>query len=177
MKAIALPGDFGHYFLVVLLLAGLLITLSFDVRAAEGEEKKGEPREIVIKVKPRILELPGGPAARMPLRAARIRSTNLRELINGYEGKQIEKLYSLRKKESSVGGGLSSGESTSAAVDISSLLTRSMISKMDIEPDRIREVEGTFLLLLNNVEDLNKMLSEFKKLDTVLFVDAIERVR
>jgi hypothetical protein len=48
---------------------------------------------------------------------------------------------------------------------------------MDIEPDRIREVEGTFLLLLNNVEDLNKMLSEFKKLDTVLFVDAIERVR
>ena len=73
----------------------LALLFAFIVAAAPAlaEEPETVTKAIVIQVVPGTIALPGGDAARMPVSAARFRSSELRDLNEDYNAVAIEKLY------------------------------------------------------------------------------------
>ncbi len=78
------------------LIIGLFPVL-IGLMPAEAQQAKLSIKEMVIEVQPMIIALPGGEAgkkiAKVPIRRARIRNTELRDLNAFYNAVSIERIY------------------------------------------------------------------------------------
>jgi len=77
---------------LLLLIIGVVVLFCAQTVHAQEEIEK----EIFIKVKPNIIELPGNQVSRVPVKYARVRNTELRELNKTYNATEIEKVYETR---------------------------------------------------------------------------------
>ncbi len=74
--------------LLVLIIGAVAFFRAQTAHAQEEIEK-----EILIMVEPNIVELPGNQVSRVPVKYARVRNTELRELNKTYNATEIEKVY------------------------------------------------------------------------------------
>ncbi|MFH1640656.1 MAG: hypothetical protein ABIA66_01695 [Candidatus Omnitrophota bacterium] len=165
--------------IITVLVFGLLISGS-ALGASENVK-----REIMVKVKPGIIALPENEVARVPISAARFRSTELRELNNKYNAVNIEKLFRAEKTEKTEEP--VRGEQTKVSepvkeetVDVSKLFTRESRNEMIREGEEAVQEQDTYLIELEfepkNKINMNTVVNEYKKLDVVSFAKYITRV-
>ena len=74
---------------LLLLILGVVVFFSTQTAHAQEEIEK----EILIKVEANIIELPGNQVSRVPVKYARVRNTELRELNKTYNAAEIERVY------------------------------------------------------------------------------------
>ncbi|RKY39847.1 MAG: hypothetical protein DRP85_09525 [Candidatus Makaraimicrobium thalassicum] len=147
----------------------------------EGYAQEKVKKEIVIKVKHNIIALPAGEVSRVPISAARVRSTNLRELNKKYNAVNIEKLFELRKKDKKLGlkgfKGVEPVEENAAPIDLTKLFTKKLKKKFIKEGKGVEQAQDIFLIQLELDKDMsiNSVVSDYMGLDTV--VDAKEVIR
>ena len=142
-------------------------------------------KEIVIKVKPNIIVLGEGEAAKIPIRAARVCSTELRELNQKYNAKRIEKLYKINEKankgrSTKVEGSLVSKEKEGkATVDLSRIFTKEAKRGLFDNGEEIVELEEIFLIqfALEPDIDINALVSDYRALEVVTYAKHIVRRR
>jgi hypothetical protein len=141
----------------------------------------------VIKVKPNYIVLPEGEAEKVPIRAARIRSTDLRNLNEKYNAVWIEKLYELQPKDlpvehlkiKGVKETLSTQKQVSKkeAVDLSKIVTKDAKKEFGAQGEAVTESREIFSLQFElkpeiQIEDL---LTEYRAVEVVLYAEAISR--
>lgn len=176
--------------LMIFILLFMSLVFEFQmpgvVQAREGKEIK----EILIKVQPRIIALPENEEiTKVPLSAARIRSTELRELNKKYNAVMIERLYKLKdkikNKDIEVGGVFRSEENVEPpVVDMSKIFTKKRKEELEknnkeltAQGKEVASVNDTFLIQFDastNV-DMNKVAAEYKALDVVTFAEYVVR--
>jgi len=144
-------------------------------------------REILIKVKPNYIALPEGEASKIPIDAARIRSTDLRNLNEKYNAVWIEKLYELQPRGVSVEPLKIKGvkdslvtqkqQAKKETVDLSKILTKDAKKEFVERGEVVIETKDIFSLQFElkpeiQIEDL---LSDYRAVDAVLYSEAITR--
>lgn len=166
--------------LLTVLVFGSLIT---GMALGAGEKVK---EEIVIKVKPGIIALPGNEVARVPVSAARFRSTEIRELNAKYNAVSIEKLFRVEKIDKTEEPLKANMTKVSVpvkeeTVDISKLFTREWESrnKMVMEGEQTVQEQDTYIIEFEfetgKKINMNTVANEYKKLDVVTFAKYISR--
>jgi hypothetical protein len=163
---------------VVFVLVGLCGMLAGDCIAQEKVKK-----EIVIKVSSGIIDLGVGEAAKIPVSAARVRSTELRQLNKDYNVVAIEKLYKLKtvQKEGSVIKGLKSMEPVDepAEVELDKIFTKEIKKEMQAAGQEVKELKNTYLFHCEFEEepDMNEVLINYRALDVVRYAEYIKRTK
>jgi len=123
------------------------------VSQCSAQEQQRVKKAMVLQVAPGTIALPEGEAARVPVSAARIRSTDMRDLNTKYTVVAMEKLYQLADDAAPLPGSgstavLSAGEKKpeAPALDLSKVL-RSEMRKKAIEDGReVVELPDTYLV-------------------------------
>jgi hypothetical protein len=169
------------------------VLLSFpQLSCAQGNqapEKKEQliQREILIKVKTNYIALPEGEAARIPIGAARIRSTDLRDLNEKYNAVSIEKLYELQPKGlpveplkiKGVRDALSTQnqQTKKETVDLSKILTKDAKKEFVEKGEIVTETKDIFSIQfeLKPEIQIDDLLSEYRAVEAVLYAEAITR--
>ena len=181
MSSITLKNKILRYFF-------LSISLLFFVQPSFAEDK-GQliNREILIKVKPDYIALPEGEAEKIPIGAARVRSTDLRNLNEKYNAVWIEKLYELQPRGVSVEPLKIKGvkdslvtqkqQAKKETVDLSKILTKDAKKEFVERGEVVIETKDIFSLQFElkpeiQIEDL---LSDYRAVDAVLYSEAITR--
>ena len=147
-------------------------------------------KEILIRVKPRIIELPENvEIERVPLGAARVRSTDLRKLNKQYKAMSIERVFEVRDKKSRLRTSDSSVQGKGRVLrsedhfDLSSLLTPQARKKIAADVERqgreVVEKPGVFLIQLGFAPDdeinMAQIIRDYKAVDAVLNAEYITR--
>lgn len=166
----------------------LLVLISFDfVGWIYAQESKKEQSYLLINVEPKIIALPENPAiARVPISAARVRSTELRQLNEKYNAVEIERLFEIRQKDKAGKGKITPVEGALVAketqkkkkgMDLTNILTQEATKKLDKEKDlegeglEIVEKEDTYFIIFEFDPavgiDMNAAVSEYKALPAV----------
>ena len=169
-----------RYF-IIWWLGVLTVVFGADIFIQQGYAQGKVKKEIAIKVKHNIIALPAGEVSRVPISAARVRSTNLRELNKKYNAVNIEKLFELRKKDKKLGlkgfKGVEPVEENAAPIDLTKLFTKKLKKKFIKEGKGVEQAQDIFLIQLELDKDMsiNSVVSDYMGLDTV--VDAKEVIR
>ena len=124
---------------------GLIILLNNPSLRAQVKVKK----EAVIRVDPNIIALPQGDAAKIPVVAARVRSTQLRDLNKQYNAVKIEKLYKLEEKTKGpmkIKGIKGKEEFEEGPVDLATVFTTEIRKEMKAQGNKVVELKNTFLI-------------------------------
>jgi len=171
---------FRRYFIVWWL--GVLTVISgANIFIFQGYAQKKVKKEIAIKVKHNIIALPKGEVWRVPLSAARVRSTELRKLNKKYNAVSIEKLFRLKEKSSKLSlkgfKGVEPVEEDTSPIDLSKLFTKKLKKKFIKEEKDVEQAPDIFLIQLELDENINinSVVSDYMKLDVV--IDAKEVIR
>jgi hypothetical protein len=181
MSSITLKNKILRYFF-------LSISLLFFVQPSFAEDK-GQliNREILIKVKPDYIALPEGEAEKIPIGAARVRSTDLRNLNEKYNAVWIEKLYELQPKNApleplkikGVKGSLTTQKQVTKkeTVDLSKILTKDAKKESVEKGEIVTETKDIFSIQfeLKPEIQIDDLLSEYRAVDAVLYAEAITR--
>ena len=143
-------------------------------------------KEMVIKVKNNIIALPAGEAALIPLSAARVRSTELRELNKAYNTVSIEKLYELKKSSRGAGSSIKGLKkaveaSDDGSIDLGSVFTKEIKKEKEAAGVDVKMVKNSYILRFEfESEDevnMGKLVADYKALDVVLFAQDVVRVK
>ena len=146
-----------------------------------GYAQEKVKKEIAIKVKHNIIALPGGEVAKVPLSAARVRSTKLRELNKKYNAVSIEKLFKIKAKSKKLTlkgfKGVGPVEEDTSPIDLTKLFTKKLKKKFIKEGKEVEQANDTFLIQFELDKDtsINSVVSDYVGLDVV--VDAKEVIR
>ena len=170
-----------------LLFFGFILTV-FLGSACAKDAHGNIVKEIYILLKPRIIALPGNGVSRVPLAAARVRSTELRELNATYNATYIERLYRLKKAIPKSGKfaikGLKSSESSiksTPARDLSGIFTKEIKKKQEKAGKEVIQVADMFLLQFTyepgEYVNMNQLLEAYRMLDVVVYVDTVRRLK
>ncbi|MFC1631756.1 hypothetical protein ACFL1I_07935 [Candidatus Omnitrophota bacterium] len=93
-----LKGAICLILVISVVLAGGMSLFNTQISWAEEEPAYNlVKQELQIKVKPRTIALPGNQVAIVPIRYARVRSSELRTLNQGYNATHIGKVYQIRE--------------------------------------------------------------------------------
>ena len=169
--------------LVCLVMAVLMFVVSF-VHNANAQEKI--VKEMVLQVNPDIISLPGNEAARVPITAARIRSTQLRNLNEEYNAVRIEKLFRL-KETAQVDDleikGLKDTEEAGAkkvlneTVNVAEVFTRTIKKEQEEKGKQVEELNNVFIVQFESDEEIsmNGIVNAYKALPVVMFAQHITR--
>lgn len=164
----------------MLIAAGLVCAVFVSAQAQTPVRK-----EIVIKVKANIIALPEGEAAKIPVSAARVRSTELRQLNAKYNAVYIEKLFEVKKEETPSSGsgikGLKSFEKEQQkdTVDVAALFTQEVKKELKAQGKDVVEVKDTYIIGFEfeseKKANLQELLSAYRAVDVVSFAQDIVR--
>ena len=170
----------------ILMFFCFVVFLSFlHVQHAEAQQKY--TGEILIQVNPRIIALPEGEVAKVPINAARFRSTELRDLNEQYKAVSIEKLYEL--KEDKKGMNIESQDilkseqkdkkKDKATVDLSRIFTKKVKKEFREKGKEVKQVSDSYLLQFESEEELfmSGIVSAYRALDVVIHAEQITRSR
>ncbi len=120
-----------------------------------AEEAQTVTKAMIIQVTPGTIALPEGEAARIPLSAARIRSTDLRDLNAKYNAVAIEKLYRPLEPAAAAavpGSGSKSvmltkkEEPEGATLDMSKIIRKELRKKVRNEGRQVEEQPDAYLV-------------------------------
>ena len=164
---------------------GLIGLFLFCLAPGLDAEEKIQ-KEMVIKVKPRIIALPGNQVAKVPISAARVRSTELRELNEKYNAISIERLFKIGEKiekekpltiKGIKGAAPREEEPAEETVDLSRILTKEKRKELLAKKEDVVEINDTFLIQfdVDTRIDMNRVAFEYKSLDVVTFADYVVR--
>ena len=166
----------------------LLTSLIFFSFAQTLKAEDKITKEIVIKVLPGIIALPEGEVAKVPITAARVRSTELRQLNETYNAKTIEKLYEiaeeekLKEKQPLSLKGLKDAKKkapVSEHVDLNQVFTREIKKEFLEEKKQVRQASDTYILGFEfNVDedmDIIGVANAYRALEAVTFAQDILR--
>ena len=131
----------------------LLFVFIAAAAPALAEEPELIKKAMIIQVTPGTIALPSGEAARMPVSAARIRSTDMRDLNAKYNAVAIEKLYQLYDAGVALPGSgskrvLRSAEKKPAgpALDVAKVIRKGMRKKVREKGQEVVEQPDAYLL-------------------------------
>lgn len=138
-----------------ILVGRVVLTAALSIAAAAfvlclaqgvvGQETQREVKEIVITVKPRIIVLPQKVVSKVPLRMARIRSTELREINKECNAITIEAVYKLAgKRKKGAEGILSSKGGREVKIDRAGKI-RKLLRKEGADKEMI-PVKDTYII-------------------------------
>lgn len=163
-------------YLLIMICLGLFLSFSGNLTAQDLEVK-----EIIIKVKPNIIRLPGGDAAKIPISAARIRSTELRKLNEDYNVVKIEKLFQLKTETKGKKGlvikGFKDTEDPLAVPDLTKIFTNEIKKEKKKEGKQVVEIVDTFLfqLEIDNSINIQSVVNDYQALEVVVHAEYIVR--
>ncbi len=142
-------------------------------------------KEMVIQVQSKVIALPGNKAMKVPISAARIRSTELRTLNEQYNAISIEKIFELNSEKSSSGLEIKGVKDTDklltktveGAVDLSKIFTQEVKKEMEKQKKPVIELENVFLIQFEFEQDapMTGLLDAYKALTVVSYVEQIVR--
>jgi len=166
----------------MIMIAGLMCLVFLSAQALAPVRK-----EIVIKVQANIIALPEGEAAKIPVSAARVRSTELRQLNEKYNAVYIEKLFEVKKQGTPESGsgikGLKSleKEQTKETVDLTTLFTQEIKKELKAQGKEVNELKDTYLIGFEfeseKKANLQELLGAYRALKVVSFVQDIVRTK
>jgi len=147
-----------------------------------GEAQDKIKKEIIIQVKPNIIALPEGEIAKVPLSAARVRSTELRELNKKYKAVSIEKVYKLKEeskikidKGAEIKGYKDKHEQPKekkGLVDFNAVFSKDLRKKLKAEGKETEQVKDVYIINFEfepeDYIDMDILLDDYKSLDVVL---------
>jgi len=172
---------------------GLIIFLSLGLINTAAAQEKKVGKEIVIMVQHNIIALPDNiEIATVPLSAARVRSSELRELNKKYNAVNIERLYSIRVKEERGPGSRDAGPALASKekpaplkqqIDLTKVLTKETkkelerAGQLDAEGREIVQAEDTFLIQFESEKDINinELVKAYKELPVVVDAQYVTR--
>ena len=175
------------FFIITVSLAVVL----WSIIAGRAEEKNKITKEIIIKVQHKIIALPDNPAiVKVPLSAARVRSTDLRNLNKKYNAVSIEKVFEVRgkprAKAKELKDSLVSREKPAATdkkLDLSKIFTAQ--AKSELEASGKVKAEGVEMLPAEDVfliqfefdkeVNMNQLISEYRQLPVVIDCQYVTR--
>lgn len=173
----------GFSVLILFCLAVLLCV--FDAKPAIAQQKFAG--EMLIQVNANIIALPQGEAAKVPISAARFRSTEMRELNEQYEALSIEKLYELKEEAKGTDvQGLNVLKSEKKdkkkdqnIVDLSRVFTKKVKKEFKKKGKEVKQVSDAFLLQFESEKEIPilEIVSAYKALDVVIHAEHITRSR
>ena len=116
-------------------------------------------KRILISVKPNTIALPGNQVTKVPISAARVRSTELRQLNKQYDVKKIEKLFKL--------------EGTPG--NINDLFTNKERKKQIESGATVVEAQDSYLLYFKVVSDadMTGLIGAYYQLPSVMYAEEI----
>ncbi len=154
------------YFIVVI----MSICLFYFFHNAFAQDKY--VKEIVIKVEHNIIALPGNQVVKVPLSAARVRSTELRELNKKYNALSIEKLFRLKEDARVI-----KKDDNKEEVDLGRLFTKKIKKEMESKDKQVIEAEDIFLIQFESEKEINisQLIDDYKQLPVVKYADEVIR--
>jgi len=157
----------------------LASTLFLFIFSAAGIAEENE-EIIVLKVRPKIIALPGNEVARVPISAARVRSDELRALNERYNVIRIERLYEYKNEDEEnveKGESLVSAGAFPATIDLSRVFTREIRKEMQKGDIEVEQVKDTFLLQFAGDVNMTEVVTDYLALEVVVDALAVKRVK
>lgn len=116
-------------------------------------------KQIIIKVQSKLIALPGNEASKVPFSAARVRSTELRNLNKQYNAVKIEKLFAL--------------EEAGDTPDISQVFTNRVRKEQIALGNKVVQVKDMFLIhfQLDPLVNISSLLDAYTALPGVISAD------
>jgi len=159
----------------------LTVVFGADIFIQQGYAQGKVKKEIAIKVKHNIIALPAGEVSKVPISAARVRSTELRELNKKYNVVSIEKLFKLKEKSEKLSlkgfKGVEPLQEDASPIDLSKLFTRRLKKKFIKENKEVKQAADTYLmqLELDSQISINSVVGDYSSLDVVIDVKEVIR--
>ncbi|MGE5280052.1 MAG: hypothetical protein ACM3L6_04835 [Deltaproteobacteria bacterium] len=150
---------------------------------AGAEEPQPVKKAMVIQVTPGTIALPEGEAARIPVAAARVRSTDMRDLDEQYNAVAIEKLYQLYDPATALPGSGSQAvlrsadkKAGAAALDLTKVMRKGMRKKMREEGKEVIEQPDAYLIEFELAPDvaMKDVVVAYWVLPVVTFAQEVE---
>lgn len=140
-------------------------------------------KELLIKVKSNIIALPGNSVSIVPINAARVRSTELRELNKELHAVKIERLYqlntTLEQDSMKIKGLRSEGKAKDPKpeVDLAKIFTNDIRKKEVKEGRKVNQVADTYIIHFDFDAEVNMNLiaERYMALDAVTYAQHIVR--
>jgi hypothetical protein len=170
------------------IMAMALLVVVFFGKGVFAQEKV--IKEMLLQVKPDIIALPEGEAASVPLGAARVRSSELRELNAAYMVVSIEKIYKLKATQESgaladleikgtkdVSAPQEEKEQLAGIVDPNQVFTSEIKKQMLEKGEQVVLVKDVYLLRFEFDEDKNMsgIVDAYKAVPAVIYANHITR--
>jgi len=131
----------------------MLVFVFAAAAAALAEEPQLVKKAMIVQVTAGTIALPEGEAAEIPVSAARVRSSDMRDLNAKYNAVAIEKVYQLYEPETALPGSgskavLRSEEKKPAetTLDLAKVIRKGMRKKLREEGREVVEQPDTYLL-------------------------------
>ncbi len=165
----------------------LIISLVFACCSSNAIAADKILKEIVLQVNPNIITLPDNEVSKVPIGAARIRSTDLRTLNQDYNAVSIEKLFKLGEKSKLANleiKGLKkvdkkTKEILTDIVDINNVFTKDIKKTQEEKGENVVELNNAFIIQFEFDEEtnMNGIVNAYKALPVVMNAQYIVRTK
>ncbi|MFH1459692.1 MAG: hypothetical protein ABIG64_04895 [Candidatus Omnitrophota bacterium] len=163
-------------------IISLVMVISFQTNSFAQEKII---KEMVIQVDARMIALPGNEAAKVPITAARFRSSELRQLNEQYNAVRIERIFKLKKEEKKAPLDIKGvkedkktvKESQEEIVNIANIFTQEIKKEMLAKGEKVIELDNVFLIQFEFEEDVNMtgIVSAYQDIPGVISAQSIIR--
>ena len=125
--------------------------------------------------------MPKGEVSRVPISAARVRSTEIRDLNKQYHAVSIEKLYKLDEQAESDGlvikGMKGQVQAEEGLINLAQVFTREVKKERQAAGEVTRELINTFLIKFESDKRINikKLVSDYQALEVVVHAEEVIR--
>ena len=133
-------------------------------------------KEMLIHVQSNIIAMPGNQAARVPIGAARVRSTDLRDINEEYNVVAIEKLFEIEKK-SIRSNDLKGKEVKNKELSLQAVFTKEKKKELKKQGLEIVEVNDAFLLQFefDSEPSMSAIVNAYRDVSVVLNAEHVVR--